>query len=211
MATPGWCDDQAERGARGQGGRLVEIESRGEQAVRARPVLDAPRAFPSEHTRFVYLRAGDPGRRSPDLVVHDGTRCEVVVMSGLPATGKDAWLARNRPALPAIALDDLREELDVEPGEGQGSVIAAARDRAREFLRRGEAFAWNATNVSHLLRAGLIDLSSATPPASGWSMSRCPPRARSGATGRGENRSRAPRSSACSSGGRRRVRPRPTR
>jgi putative nucleotidyltransferase with HDIG domain len=119
-------------------------------------VLDAPRAFASEHTRFVYLRDA-PGRRSPDVLAHDDTRCEVVVMSGLPASGKDGWLARHRPGLPVVALDALREELDIDHGGGQGAIIAAARERARELLRRRDPFAWNATNISHTLRAGLID------------------------------------------------------
>lgn len=117
-------------------------------------VLDRAWSFPSEHTRFVALR--DP-RRSPEVPVHDDTRSEVIVMSGLPGAGKDAWLAAHRPDLPVIALDDIRAELEVDPADGQGAVIAAARDRARAHMRRGEPFAWNATNVSRRLRGGLID------------------------------------------------------
>jgi predicted kinase len=120
-------------------------------------VLDGAWRFPSDHTRFVYLRSDAPERRAPEVLAHDDTRCEVLVMSGLPGAGKDAWLARHRAGLPVIALDDIREELDVEPGAAQGGVVRAARERAREFLRRDQPFAWNATNVSRPQRAALID------------------------------------------------------
>jgi putative nucleotidyltransferase with HDIG domain len=120
-------------------------------------VLDRPRPFPSDHTRFVYLRQDDPARRSPDVVAHDDTACQALVMSGLPAAGKNAWLARHHPGVPVVALDDVRQELDIEPGESQRAVVAAARERARDFLRRGQPFAWNATNVSRALRASVID------------------------------------------------------
>jgi putative nucleotidyltransferase with HDIG domain len=117
-------------------------------------VLDRAWRFPSDHTRFVSLR---DVRRPPDVPVHDDTRAEVIVMSGLPGAGKDAWLAAHHPELPVVALDDIRAELEVDPADGQSAVIAAARERAREHMRRGEPFAWNATNVSRRLRASLVD------------------------------------------------------
>lgn len=117
-------------------------------------VLDRAWRFPSDHTRFVSMR--DP-RRPLEVPVHDETRCEVIVMCGLPGAGKDAWLAAHRHGLPVVALDDIRAQLEVDPADRQGAVIAAARERARAYLRRGEPFAWNATNVSRRLRNGLID------------------------------------------------------
>jgi predicted kinase len=47
-----------------------------------------------------------------------------------------------------ISLDDIRRELDVDPADDQSAVVAAAYDRAKGLLRRGEPFVWNATNVS---------------------------------------------------------------
>ncbi len=123
-------------------------------------VLDRAWRFPSAHTRFVALR---DARRPLEVPVHDDTRAEVIVMSGLPGAGKDAWLAAHHPELPVVALDDIRAELEVDPADRQGAVIAAARERAREHLRRGEPFAWNATNVSRRLRNGLIDFLTAYP------------------------------------------------
>lgn len=118
--------------------------------------LDGPRRFADAHTRVVWL-ADDRGGRAADVAAHDDTVAEAVILSGLPAAGKSTWLAA-RPDLAVISLDDLRDQLGVDPADGQGVVIAAARDRARVHLRAGTPFAWSATNLSRSLRAGLIDL-----------------------------------------------------
>jgi len=120
-------------------------------------VLDRPRPFADAHTRQVWL-ASPPGARLPDVRVHDDTCCEVTLLAGLPASGKDTWLAAHHPALPVISLDDLRADLDVDPADGQAGVIAAAREQARQYLRTGTSFAWNATNLSLQLRGSLLEL-----------------------------------------------------
>jgi predicted kinase len=55
-------------------------------------------------------------------------------------------------------LDDVREELDIDPTEEQGRVIQMAKERCRERLRAGEDFAFNATNLTAQLRKLWIDL-----------------------------------------------------
>ncbi|MEW2354340.1 AAA family ATPase [Spirillospora sp. NPDC029432] len=118
--------------------------------------LEGPREFPSEHARFWYFRK--PGR-DPGYAAYDDTRLTVTVMSGLPGAGKDTWIERNRPDLPVVSLDRIRGELGVDPAGDQRPVAAAAHERAREHLRAGRSFVWNATNVSRALRercTGLI-------------------------------------------------------
>jgi predicted kinase len=125
------------------------------ECCREHDCLAAPRAFPSNHSRFVYFQ---DHRRSPDYPAYDDTRCQVVLMSGLPAVGKDRWIRDNLPDWPAISLDALRDELGVGPTGQQGPVVAQARSSAREYLRLRQSFVWNATNLSRQVRSQLIKL-----------------------------------------------------
>jgi predicted kinase len=117
--------------------------------------LDGPYPFPSAHARFQYFRT--PGR-APAYSAHDGTRFTVVLMAGLPGAGKDTWLRRHAPELPVVSLDGIRRELRIPPGADQAPVVKRARALAREQLRAGRSFAWNATNVTRLIRDPLIEL-----------------------------------------------------
>jgi len=80
------------------------------------------------------------------------------MLSGLPGSGKDTWLAKLRGDLPVVSLDDVREELGVEATENQGQVAQLARERCRELLRARTSFAFNATNLLRQTRQRWIDL-----------------------------------------------------
>lgn len=115
----------------------------------------APFAFPSPYTEYSYLS----GRNiPPEHLLYDESWGEVVVLSGLPGTGKDTWIRENCPDLPVVSLDGLRAELGVPPTAPQGRVAEAARARARELLRRKEPFVWNATDVTAAVRQKQVDL-----------------------------------------------------
>lgn len=112
--------------------------------------LGTPLAFPSAHARFLYLGGR---QRDPEHAPHEAFRCEVVLMSGFPGAGKDTWVAEHLAGWPVVSLDRLRTELDVDPEDPQGTVVAHAREEAREHLRAGRSFVWNATNLSRRIRA----------------------------------------------------------
>ncbi|MBS1834690.1 MAG: AAA family ATPase [Acidobacteria bacterium] len=122
-----------------------------EELCRELGCLDQAWPFADGLSRFEYFRRED---RDPAYRAYDASKCEVVLMSGLPASGKDTWLReKGPPGLPVISLDALREEI-----EDRGQVIQAAKEQARVYLRAGTAFAWNATNLTRDLRGQLIDL-----------------------------------------------------
>jgi predicted kinase len=116
--------------------------------------LAQPRAFASAHSRFMYARNLDA---TLHYDAYDDTQFEVIVLCGLPAAGKDTWVRRHAGHLPAIALDAIRQELDIAPTEHPGRVVLAAKRRARELLQQRQPFVWNATNITRLLRRQLID------------------------------------------------------
>jgi putative nucleotidyltransferase with HDIG domain len=111
--------------------------------------------FPSDHARFVYFH--DNGR-SPDVMPHEDFRCEVVLLSGLPGAGKDHHRNTQFSDWPCVSLDQLRDELDIDPEDEQGAVLQAARAQARQYLRDRRSFVWNATNLSRLVRGEAIRL-----------------------------------------------------
>ncbi|MBI4909284.1 MAG: AAA family ATPase [Acidobacteria bacterium] len=126
-----------------------------EEMAREQSCLSGPWPFPSPLSRFEYFRRDD---RDPRYKAHDSSRCEVILMCGLPGSGKDTWLREHVAGLPLISLDEMREEVGVDPGEAPGELLQTARERARVLLRTASSFAWNATNLTRDLRAGLVDL-----------------------------------------------------
>lgn len=65
----------------------------------------------------------------PEQPLYDDSWGEVILMSGLPGTGKDTWIMPNRLHMPVISLDDIRREIKIKPTDGQG---IAEKDRTAE-------------------------------------------------------------------------------
>ena len=114
-----------------------------------------PFPFPSAHTQYSYLARKDI---APEVALYNDTWGEVILMSGLPGTGKDTWINEHYPELPMISLDDIRKEMKIPPTDNQSKVVEIARERAREMLRTKQPFVWNATNLSPMIRAKQIKL-----------------------------------------------------
>ena len=124
-------------------------------AAEERNCFLTPYAFANDQARFLFYR---DQLSSLHYTPHQEYRCTVTLMSGLPGAGKDTWLAKNRPPIPVVALDAIRETLDIEATDNQGEVIQAAREQCREHLRPGRDFAFNATNITRQMRNRWIDL-----------------------------------------------------
>ncbi len=79
--------------------------------------LDRAYPFASDHSRFIYFHkeAADP-----TYAAFDDTRLEVILMCGLPGTGKDYWIEHNHPDLAVISLDRLRQQMGILPTDPQG-------------------------------------------------------------------------------------------
>lgn len=125
------------------------------ESCREEGCFTGPRRFASNHTRFLYFRSDG---RHPDVEAWDDTRSEMVLLSGLPGSGKDTYVKRHFEGWPVVSLDDLRGELDVDPTDAQGAVVQAAKERAKEHLRKGTPFVWNATNLNRQRRGPIVQM-----------------------------------------------------
>jgi len=117
----------------------------------------APRIFASGLARFTYFQKENA---SPDYVPFDDLKGEVLMLSGLPGMGKDTFLKKNYPDLPVVSLDEIRRKHKLKPDDSSatGWVVQEAKELAKTFLRKGQPFAWNATNITHQMRTQWIDL-----------------------------------------------------
>ncbi len=116
--------------------------------------LTGPYPFPSAATRVRYFKTTATPLTAD---VYDPRTFDVTVMSGLPASGKDTWLAEHH-AGPVVSLDEVRAELGVAPDDPQGPVVAEAQARAKGLLRAKRSFAWNATNTGRSVREAVVNL-----------------------------------------------------
>jgi predicted kinase len=114
-----------------------------------------PREFASDHARFLYFRGE---LADPDADPGQPVGPTITLMSGLPGSGKDTWVARHHAGRPVISLDEIRAEIGVEPTERQERVVQLAHQRAIRLLEAGEDFIWNATTLGRHHRQALFDL-----------------------------------------------------
>jgi putative nucleotidyltransferase with HDIG domain len=111
--------------------------------------------FSSPFSRRAYLS----GRAiAPGTALFDDTWGEVILLAGLPGTGKDTYLYTHLPDLPVVSLDGIRLAAGISPAEPQGAVANMAKERAMEFLRRRQPFVWNATNLVPATREKQVSL-----------------------------------------------------
>ena len=82
----------------------------------------------------------------------------VIIMCGLPGSGKDTYVAKTFYRFPVISMDQIRASMKIDHGDNQGPVIQAALEKAKEYLRKKESFVWNSTNLTRLARGKVLDL-----------------------------------------------------
>jgi predicted kinase len=114
-----------------------------------------PFKFTNDQARFLFYR---DQLSSLHYTPHEDYGCTVTLMSGLPGAGKDTWLSRHHRGSPIVALDAIRDALDVDATDNQGKVIQEAREQCRIHLRASKNFAFNATNITRQMRQRWIDL-----------------------------------------------------
>lgn len=117
--------------------------------------LEKPYEFKDSYTERAYYKEQI---NYPNNELFNDTWGEVVLLSGLPGTGKDTYIKNNYPNTPVVSLDQIRIEKNISSVGNQSLVVSVAKERARELLRKKKAFIWNATNITEQLRSALISL-----------------------------------------------------
>lgn len=125
------------------------------QAALEANCLEGPASFADPYTRRAYFRGKQIWQGQS---LYNDTWGEVILLSGLPGTGKDTWIAANGGGLPMVSLDALRLKMDISPTDPQGKVAQAAQMQARVYLRAKQGFIWNATNLTQATRQKLVGL-----------------------------------------------------
>ncbi len=118
-------------------------------------VWKTPFSFANPCTRFRYYQKAD---LPLNACLYDDTKSDVIMLSGLPLSGKDTWIAKYGAGRPVISLDDIRAQLKIPPAKDTGRVVQTAMEQARTYLRKSEPFIWNATNIIQETRQKLVRL-----------------------------------------------------
>ena len=116
---------------------------------------DTPLDFASGYTRRAYFSGGDVW---PQQELYDESWGEVLMLCGLPGTGKDYWISKHCKDMPVVSLDDIRRRHKLSPEGSQGYVASLGKEEAKIYLRKHHPFVWNATNLTVDIRRQLIDL-----------------------------------------------------
>lgn len=117
---------------------------------------DKPKVFPDLNTKVEYFRS--MGAISPDYQFFKENKSNVIVLSGLPASGKNAWIEKNYPNMKVVSFDDAKEELGLTHGDNPGKAVHLVIDTAKQYLRNGDNFIFNATHLSGQMRRKTLDL-----------------------------------------------------
>jgi len=140
------CDDQQ---------RVLDEIELFREIARDERCYGQPRAFADAHTRVSYFRGANV---HPDYALHQTHGSKVVVMSGLPASGKNTWVEQHARGREVVSFDDARGELGLRHGKNEGMVAHRAFDKAKDLLRAREPFVFNATHLSEQMRSRTLDL-----------------------------------------------------
>lgn len=127
-----------------------------EELCKEQKCYENPKQFPDLNTKMEYFRSN--GQISPDYPFYKETGARVIVLSGLPASGKNSWIAQNYPDMPVVSFDDAKEELGLSHGDNPGRAVHLVTDTAKSFLREHQDFIFNATHLSSQMRKKTLDL-----------------------------------------------------
>lgn len=115
-----------------------------------------PKKFFNDNTRMKYFSS--QGAISPDYEFYAENGSKVIVLCGLPASGKNTWIEKNNLDIPIISFDDAKEKYGLKENDNIGFAIHETIDEAKKLLRAKKPFIWNSTNINPQMRKKTLDL-----------------------------------------------------
>ena len=135
--------------------RMVDEVELFKQLALEEECLYQPRQFIDDYTRIQYFRGSNV---LPDYALYPQKGPKVILLSGLPASGKNSWISKYYPKLPVASYDDARNQLKLKHGQNEGLVIQFVLANVKQYLRENQSFIWNATHLSRDMREKALDL-----------------------------------------------------
>ena len=135
--------------------RMVDEVELFKQLALEEECLYQPRQFIDDYTRIQYFRGSNV---LPDYALYPQKGPKVILLSGLPASGKNSWISKYYPKLPVASYDDARNQLKLKHGQNEGLVIQFVLAKVKQYLRENQSFIWNATHLSRDMREKALDL-----------------------------------------------------
>ncbi|MFT0213997.1 AAA family ATPase [Pseudomonas sp. F1_0610] len=106
--------------------------------------------FADNYSAFQYFNGANI---QPEFRLHPSqTGSNVIMLSGLPATGKNTWVAQHYPDLPVASYDDARKKLGLVYGKNEGAVAHLVQSQVKVWLAQKQDFIWNATHLTEEVR-----------------------------------------------------------
>jgi len=116
---------------------------------------EQPFPFASDRSKFRYFFEH---KGHPSYDYFEPVSGEVIVMSGLQASGKDYIIKTKYPDWKVVSLDQTRTEMDLDFGDNESKVVQNAKEQCKNHMRNKVNFIFNATNVVKDVRAQWIRL-----------------------------------------------------
>ena len=117
--------------------------------------LECPYPFKNDWSRMHYFTKG--GYYGKEIWEPEGSW--LTIMCGVAGSSKSTWVSENWHGS-IIELDAIRIKHNIKPTDknAQGFVAQEAKELLRENLRKKQNVLWDATNLTKLQRASIIDL-----------------------------------------------------